>query len=397
MRRIGFVVQRYGLEVNGGAEHHCRRLAEQLRSDFDVEVLTTCALDYLKWKNHYPEGTETLNGVTVRRFRTDFPRRIRAFGRFADRLYVTPHTFLDEAEWIRRQGPHALGLLRYLKEREAEYDLFIFFTYLYFPTLLGLPLVPWKAVLVPTAHDEPPLSLDCVRPLFHLPRGIIYNSEEERTLIHSRFRNEHIPWEVIGAGVDPATDANPERFRRRHGIEGDYLLYVGRVDVKKGCRELFDDVVRLHESGHHRLRLVLVGSAAMKLPRHPAVTALGFLPEADKNDALAGALALVVPSPYESLSLVALEAWGLGIPVLASAASPVLVGHCERSGGGVIYFDSREFIQAVDRLSSTPELCHVLGEKGREYVERHFRWPPLIERYRRFIENALKESASSER
>lgn len=135
----------------------------------------------------------------------------------------------------------------------------------------------------------------------------------------------------------------------------------------------------------------------MKLPRHPAVTALGFLPEADKNDALAGALALVVPSPYESLSLVALEAWGLGIPVLASAASPVLVGHCERSGGGVIYLDSREFIQGADRLSSTPGLCHALGEKGREYVERHFRWPPLIERYRRFIENALKESSLSAR
>ena len=393
MRRIGFVVQRYGPEVNGGAEHHCRRLAEQLTTDFEVEVLTTCARDYLTWKNHYPEGMESVNGVLVRRFRTDFPRRIRSFGRFADRLYVTPHTFSDETEWITRQGPHTLDLLRYLKEHEAEYDLFIFFTYLYFPTLLGLPLVPWKALLVPTAHDEPPLSLDCFRPLFHLPRGILYNSEEERRLIQTRFRNEHIPWEVIGAGVDPMADADPARFRRRYGIEGEYLLYVGRVDVKKGCRELLDDFLRLEKIGDRPLRLVLVGSVMMKPPRHPAITALGFLPEADKNDALAGALALVAPSPYESLSLVALEAWTLGVPVLACAASPVLVGHCERSRGGLSYNDSGEFMEAVDRLRSSSSFRQGLGEKGREYVERHYRWPALIERYRRFIEGISKETA----
>ncbi len=397
MSRIAFVVQRYGPEVNGGAEHHCRRLAEQLISDFSVEVLTTCALDYLTWKNHYPEGVETLNGVTVRRFRTDFPRRIRSFGRSADRLYVTPHTFSDEAEWIKRQGPHTLGLLRYLKEHEDQYDLFIFFTYLYFPTLLGLPLVPWKALLIPTAHDEPPLSLDCMRPLFHLPRGIVYNSEEERDLIHKQFRNEHVPWEVIGAGVDPVTGQDPFRFRRRYGIDGEYLLYVGRVDVKKGCRELVNDFLRLRESGQHSLRLVLVGSVAMKLPRHPSVTPLGFLPEADKNDALAGALALVAPSLYESLSLAALEAWALGVPVLAHAASPVLVGHCERNGGGMIYADAQSFRVGVERLLSAPDLRRDLGERGRHYVERHFRWPALIERYRRFIEGVLKESASSTR
>jgi glycosyltransferase involved in cell wall biosynthesis len=394
VKRIAFVVQRYGLEVNGGAEHHCRRLAEQLRSEFEVEVLTTCALDYLTWKNHYPEGVELLNGVPVRRFRTDFPRRIRAFGRFADRLYVTPHTFSDEAEWIRRQGPHTLGLLRHLREREADYDLFIFFTYLYFPTLLGLPLVPWKAVLVPTAHDEPPLSLDCFRPLFHLPRGIIYNTEEERALIQGRFRNQRVPWEVIGAGVDPVSDADPARFRRRYGIEGDYLLYVGRVDVKKGCRELVGDFLRFRQTRGHALTLVLVGGVEMALPRHPALAPLGFLPEVDKNDALAGALALVAPSPFESLSLVALEAWALGVPVLARAASPVLAGHCQRSGGGLTYDDDDGFGRGVERLLAEPALRRQLGECGRQYVDRGYRWPPLLDRYRRFLETVLKESAT---
>ena len=394
MKRIGLVVQRYGLEVNGGAEQHCRRLAELLAPDFRIEVLTTCALDYLTWRNHYPEGVETLRGVPVRRFRVDFPRRIRSFGRFADRLYATPHTFTDEVEWIKRQGPHTLGLLHYLKAHEAEYDLFLFFTYLYFPTLLGLPLVPWKAVLVPTAHDEPPLTLDCFRPLFHLPRGIIYNSDEERALIHGRFRNERVPWEVIGAGVDPVTGADPARFRRRYGIDGDYALYVGRVDVKKGCAELLDDFVRLHESRGLPLRLVLVGGVAMKLPRHSAIVSLGFLPEEDKNDALAGALALMAPSPYESLSLVALEAWALGVPVVANRASPVLVSHCERSRGGLLYADCGEFGTAVERLMTDPPLRGELGERGAGYVEQYFRWPALIERYRRFLEGILKETAS---
>ena len=157
--RLAFVVQRYGPEIDGGAEYECRRVAEALAPYHDVEVLTTCARDYLTWKNVYPSGVETTAGVRVRRFPVDRPRRVRAFGRYADWLYATPHTFFDEAEWVKKQGPLALALVEWIRAHADDHDGFLFFTYLYLPTTLGLPLVADKAVLVPTAHDERPIRL----------------------------------------------------------------------------------------------------------------------------------------------------------------------------------------------------------------------------------------------
>lgn len=389
MKRLAFVVQRYGPEIDGGAEHQARRVAEALASDYEIEVLTTCARDYLTWRNVYPPGTEPLNGVRVRRFAVSRPRRVRTFGRFADRLYARPHTPFEEVEWIRRQGPLALGLLDWIRAREADYHGFVFFTYLYLPTLLGLPLVPWKAVLVPTAHDEPPMALDVFRPLFHLPRGIIYNAEEERAFIQGRFHNERVPSAVIGAGADPAPAAEPERFRARYGLDGPFLLYVGRVDVQKGCRELVEAFLGWREATGQPVRLVLMGTIAMRLPRHPALLALGYRPAEEKWDAMAAATALVVPSRHESLSFVALEAWSLGVPVLATARSPVLVGHVTRSAGGLLYDGPEEFGGQLSILLADEGVRKQCGERGRAYVETRFHWPALIERYRRFLAEVL--------
>ena len=389
MKRLAFVVQRYGLEIDGGAEYQCRRVAEALAEDYRIEVLTTCARDYLTWRNVYPAGAEPLNGVLVRRFPVSRPRRVRAFGRFADRLYARAHTPFEEFEWIRRQGPLALGLLDWIRAREGDYHGFVFFTYLYLPTLLGLPLVPWKAVLVPTAHDEPPMALDLFRPLFHLPRGIIYNAEEERAFIQGRFRNERVPSTVIGAGVDPAPAAEPARFRARHGLDGPFLLYVGRVDVLKGCRELVEAFLGWREATGQPVRLVLMGTIAMRLPRHPGLLALGYRPAEEKWDAMAGATALVVPSPHESLSFVALEAWSLGTPVLAAARSPVVVGHLTRSGGGLLWDGPGDFSRQASVLVADEGVRKQRGERGRAYVEAHFRWPALIGRYRGFLEEVL--------
>jgi glycosyltransferase involved in cell wall biosynthesis len=389
-RRLAFVVQRYGPEIDGGAEHECRRVAEALAPHHDVEVLTTCARDYLTWQNVYRPGIETVNGVRVRRFPVDRPRRVRSFGRYADWLYAHPHTFFDEAEWVRRQGPLALSLIEWLRAHAGDHDGFVFFTYLYLPTLLGLPLVADKAVLVPTAHDERPIYLDCFRSLFRLPRALIFQVEEEQAFVEGRFHTGHIPSAVIGGGVEPVADAQPERFRRQAGLAGPYLLYVGRVDVEKGCRELVDAFLAWRARATEPASLVLIGTVAMRLPRHPALVPLGFSPEAEKWDALTGAAALVMPSPHESFSFVVLEAWAQGTPVLATARSPVLRGHVERSGGGLLYDGGAgDFGGRVDALLADEALRKSLGERGRAYVEARYRWPAITARYLDFLDRVF--------
>jgi glycosyltransferase involved in cell wall biosynthesis len=388
--KLAVVVQRYGPEIDGGAEYECRRVAEALAPHHDVEVLTTCARDYLTWRNVYPPGLETVHGVRVRRFPVERPRRVRAFGRYADWLYAHPHTWFDEAEWVRRQGPLALGLVEWIRNHADDHDGFLFFTYLYLPTVLGLPLVAAKAVLVPTAHDERPIHLDLFRSLFRLPRAFVFQVEEEKAFVEARFGTGHVPSAVIGGGVDPVADAQPDRFRRQTGLAGPYLIYVGRVDVEKGCGALVEAFLAWRARSREPVSLVLMGTGAMRLPRHPAVRALGFRPETEKWDALTGATALVMPSPHESFSFVLLEAWAQGTPVLATSGSPVLRGHVERAGGGLVYDGSpADFAARLDALVADEGLRKALGERGRAYVEARYRWPRITQRYLEFLDRVF--------
>jgi glycosyltransferase involved in cell wall biosynthesis len=392
--KLALVVQRYGPEIDGGAEYECRRVAEALALHHDVEVLTTCARDYLTWRNVYRPGVETVHGVRVRRFPVERPRRVRGFGRYADWLYAHPHTWFDEAEWVRRQGPLALSLVEWIRDHADDHDGFLFFTYLYLPTVLGLPLVAHKAVLVPTAHDERPIYLDLFRSLFRLPRAFVFQVEEERAFVEARFRTGHVPSAVIGGGVDPVADSQPDRFRRQTGLAGPYLLYMGRVDVEKGCGALVDAFLAWRARSRDPLSLVLMGTAAMRLPRHPDLRALGFRPEAEKWDALTGATALVMPSPHESFSFVLLEAWAQGTPVLATSRSPVLRGHVERSGGGLLYDGSpADFATRLDALVADEALRKGLGERGRAYVEARYRWPSITQRYLDFLDRVFAQAS----
>lgn len=382
MRRVAFVVQRYGREVLGGAEELCRQVAERLAGRFEVAVLTTCARDYLTWKDAYAPGVETLAGVAVHRFPVARTRRVRSFGRFSQRIFGRPHTFRDEAEWMERQGPDSPALLEAIARRRDEHDLFVFVTYLYAQTYFGLPLVADKAVLAPMAHDEPPLALGLFRPLFLLPRGFVFNTEEERDFVHRTFHNAHIPWAIGGTGIDlpaPPTAGPPP-------AGGGYLLYLGRIDIEKGCGELIELLRRRRAAGAPTPRLVLAGEAKMKIPRDPAIEAAGFVDEARKRELIAGALALVVPSRYESLSLVALEAWAAGTPVIAQGASEVLAGHLERGGGGWSYRDAADFDRALDEaLASAPERRR-RGLAGRAYVAERYTWERTVGTYAAFLE-----------
>lgn len=422
--KIAFVVQRYGTEILGGSEYHCRLIAERLAPRHHVEVLTTCAEDYITWANEYPEGSDRVRGVTVRRFANAIERDITAFNRYSEWIFNHEHTRADEMEWLKQQGPWCPALQEYIERNHQQYDLLIFFTYLYAPTVLGARVAPHKTLLVPTAHNEPAIHLGIYKELFSLPAAIAYNTESERRFLTTHFSIRAIEEETVGCGVDlpqaqqyteeptvavpvvPVIEEDEENsnspsfrphlahrgaiFRRRHRLHGPIALYGGRIDPGKGCEELieyFSEYVK----GSGDASLVLMGVKLMPLPEEPFIRFAGRLSDNERMQALEAATVVIVPSPYESLSLLALEAFAMGTPVLANARSEVLVDHCHKSNAGLYYADRYEFTECLTALVADPRLRAAMGGNGREYIRNNYRWDVIIAKYERIFTSLRKK------
>ena len=379
--KLAFVVQRYGLEINGGAELHCRWVAEHMKKYCDVEVLTTRAFDYITWKDHYPPGEEIVNGVPVKRFSVNRPRNPERFGNIQDFILENEHKEADEFKWLEEEGPLCPTLIQYLKEKESVYDYFIFFSYRYYQSFWGIDAVPHKSILVPTAEHDPVIHLKIFRGMFRKPRAFIYNSVEERALINTLSRNEDIPGETVGVGIDIPSEFARQKFREIHGIKGSYVVYIGRIDENKGCSELFDFFLRFKAKSGSDIKLALVGHSKLKIPSHPDIRYLGFIPEEEKFSALQGADLLVMPSFFESLSMVMLEAWALGKPVLANSRCEVLKGQCLRSNAGLFYENAESFSLALKLMLESPRLRKAMGENGKNYYLRNYTWEVIENKY----------------
>ena len=379
--KVAFVVQRYGLEINGGAELHCRWVAEHMSRHWDVEVLTTRAHDYVTWADYYPAGEETINGITVRRFSVPEPRSPERFGRLQNFILEHEHAERDELAWLEEEGPASPDLLAFIRRHADDYHYFIFFSYRYWHSFRGIRAVPEKAILVPTAEHDPVIDLKIFKDLFRLPRAFIYNSEEEREMIRTISGNPPVPGLVVGVGTEVPGDSVAERFRKNHRIDKPYLLYLGRIDQNKGFPQLFHYFLRFKKETGSDVGLVLIGNSILPIPEHPDIFALGFQPEQDKFDALAGAEALIMPSFYESLSMVTLEAWALGRPVLANAHCEVLRGQCRRSNGGLFYENYPEFRESLKLLLASDKLRRALGDSGRRYFEANYTWDIIEGKY----------------
>ena len=384
--KIAFVCQRYGLEVNGGAELHCRQLAERMAARYDVTVYTTCALDYTTWKNHYPTGEEMIHGVRVKRYRTDRERKQESFDRITQKVFGNPnHTDAEELRWIEEQGPVSTDVIRALREEHGEYRVVIFMTYLYYLSATGLPLGFDNAMLIPTLHDEPPVYLRAYDKVFEAARALLWLTPEEQAFAFRRF-----PWVkdkpqvLIGAGIDkPAGELPdiPEEIRGKR-----YLVYAGRIDESKGCGEMFEFFLRMKRERQSDLKLVLMGKPVMKVPEHPDIIPLGFVSEEMKFAVMKEAFALLLFSRFESLSMVVLESMLMGRPVLVSGKCEVLKGHCIRSGAG-LYFDFyQEFAECVRWMEEHPEAYRTMRESGIRYVKENYSWDVITEKYRVLID-----------
>ena len=387
--KLACVVQRYGADIAGGSEAHCRAVAERLAGRHDVTVLTSCSRDYVTWANAYAPGDSLDNGVRVRRYPVRQTRKLGPFSDLSDEVFDGTATPDRQQAWFAANGPDVPELIEHLRAHGRDYDLVLFWTFRYSPSYFGLPLVADRAVLVPTAEEDRALDLDVLQEYFRAPAGYIFLTPEEAALVEARAAAALQPAAIIGMGLDPPATADPAVVRSI-GITGPYVLYLGRVDRNKGCHTLLDYFVEYLEnkaapgSGLQApggdLTLVLAGPAKIQVPHHPRIRALGYVSGEVRDALLYGARALVVPSPYESLSIVLLEAWNRGVPALVNAHCSVLQGQVRRANGGLHYRTQREFAEGLDYLLSHENERLQLGRQGRAYVDREYRWPTVLGR-----------------
>ena len=385
MAKIAFVVQRYGLEVMGGSELHCRLLAERLaQAGHSCTVYTSAARDYVTWRNEYASGEETVNNVLVKRYPVDRERDITAFNAYSDWIFANSHSREDEILWMERQGPLSTALIQAIGREGAEHDHVIFFTYLYYNTFWGLRAVSGRKTLVPTAHDEPAIHLGIMREVFERPDAFMFNTEAEKAMLGRYFSFAGKYEETVGVGVDLPAGVDVDAFRRDHGIDFPYILYAGRIEPGKGCSELFE-YFRHVEQTDPDLRLLLIGNKLMELPDDPQVRYLGFVSPAEKNAAMAGALATIHPSHLESLCMAALESLAVRTPILVQAATDPLRQHAVQGRCGLTFANQEEFAAGLELLANDKKLRDGMGANGQAYVEANYTWERIIAKYERLI------------
>jgi len=375
--KLALIVQRYGKEVIGGAELLARELAERLAEHSDVEVLTTCARDHSTWANHYPAGVTIEKGVKIRRFRVRRCRDWESFGRWSQLLFLVDRRIRLPAwvgrRWVIYQGPFAPQLTDHLQACADRFDVLLFFTYLYYPTVFGLRSAPDKSVLIPTAHNEPAIRLKVFEDVFKTPRYLVFLSDEEKKLVCSLFGERDFSYQTIGMGI---------ALRRPSRRDQGYLLYIGRVEPGKNCEMMFDYCRRA------RITLKVAGPTRMQVPDH--VEYLGPVSEETKVELLRNCRAVIVPSALESLSIAALEAWANGKPVLAWEKSPVLRGQIARSGGGCCFGDFEDFLRITRTVN--PQI----GLRGWDFVKKNYAWESVLPKYEKVLEMAAGQTSNLE-
>jgi glycosyltransferase involved in cell wall biosynthesis len=183
------------------------------------------------------------------------------------------------------------------------------------------------------------------------------------------------PDPVSDAASSPLPKKNPDPVLA--GIPDPFILYLGRVDPNKGCETLLHYFTR-YAAGGRTVTLVLAGPVNMPVPDHPSIRTLGFVDDDVRESLLSRARVLVMPSPYESLSMVLLEAWNHAVPALVNARCAVLYGQVRRADGGLHYRTGGEFAAALDYLLDRPDAARTLGAQGLAYVDREYRWPTVL-------------------
>jgi glycosyltransferase involved in cell wall biosynthesis len=413
--KIAIIVQRYGVQINGGAEVHARMIAEKLNEKYDVTVLTSCALDYHTWLPELKPGVSYENNVRIHRFANEpkgnrkqvhkLNRRLRG-RQLHQKLYrflKRPEWFLklfpgavpnhkDEVKWLALQGPAMPKMITYLKTHEHDYAAYIFFTYLYYPTAVGLVTVPHKSIFIPTMHDEPPAYFPIFRKVMERAEWLLFNTPAEQRFSEKLFNIGNSKKKIVAVGIDPVPEGIDKGVPLKFNIKGPYMVYVGRIDVAKGCDVMIEHFKKYLADTKSALKLVLVGKNMMEAKPEPSIIFTGFVTDEEKVQLIKQANALIIPSIYESLSLVLLESFACRVPVIANGNCEVLKDHIDLSDGGWNYFDYEQFRSAVNDCVTQPQHRAAKAENGYRYVTQNYTWDKVLEHFDEAIEDVASRT-----
>lgn len=390
--KLACVIQRFGSEIAGGSERHCRLVADHLASAHEVTILTSCAQDHVTWRNVYAPGSSRIGRLEVQRFPVARPRRLQRFADISATVFTGRSSLAEQEEWFRENGPDVPSLLEYLDRLGAEYDRLLFWTYRYYHAFFGLPIVADRAILVPTAEEDPLIRLDILDRFFARPSGYLFLTPEERDLVARRCSRPLPPSSVIGCGIDPPASRSHRADLSPLGVVDPFVLYLGRIDRNKGCEALLEYFGRYLEEHARPVQLVMAGPANLTLPAHPRIKRLGVVDDVLRDALLSQARLLVAPSPFESLSMVLLEAWRHATPALVNGRCSVLKGQVRRADGGFYYGSYAEFAAGLGYLLDHAEIAQRLGRQGLAYVQREYGWPRVMEK----VEDVLRGQGSRE-
>lgn len=390
--KVGFVIPWYGEDIPGGAEALCRGLVKCLfQSGVQAEVLTTCVKQFTSdWShNFHREGESIEGGVTVRRFRV----RARDAARFElvnSQLMRNRDVAPEEELTFMTEMINSPGLYEFIAANQQGY-VFLFLPYMFGTTYWGIRTCPERSILIPCLHDESYARMTLVRHMAESARGLVFNSAAEKRLAEMLYTLDSDRVAMLGAPVNCDWSADPQRFRRKYGLSN-FFLYAGRTEKGKGADILVDYFCRYLEETGRAEQLVFIGGGELEIPvkYRSRIVKLGFVPTQDKYDAYAASIALCVPSVMESLSIVTMECWLAGRPVVVNAHCAVTSNFCRQSNGGLYFADYREFREILKLLADDhakdQELCRGLGANGRQFVLENFQPRIVATRYRETLE-----------
>lgn len=398
VRSYAFILPRFGEGIAGGAETLAGSLAARLAARGDrIEVFTTCAKDNRTWANEFPAGSSTEFGIPVTRFPVD-QRNLDLWVRLQIQLNDgIPLSIDEQLDWMQH-SVNASGLYSHLREVSRKFDAYFFAPYLFGTTFWGSLVCPQKSILIPCLHDEQNAYVDVMFSMFRQIRGAVFNASAERDLARRLYGP--IAGGVVGMGFIPHEPSYAESLAPYFRENFPYILYLGRKETGKNAQVLIDHFIAFKEQYPEwdAARLVIAGGGSFSdlLRPHAAqrsdIVDLTHVSENEKHRLLRHAAFLCQPSTNESFSIVLMEAWLLGCPVVVNAGCAVTKEHVVASGGGLFFGSCADFIAVAAELLQDRSLALEMGRAGEQYVRQEYDWEAVLSRFDTTVEAILSES-----